>query len=71
VQTEVVGDANSNRRAPRALEVEGRPFKKIEKVFDIIFLQILSINFVKKKSKNNSHVRYLLNFQSKKGPDRG
>ena len=31
-----------------------------------IFLQILSINVVKTKSKNNSHVRYLLNFQSKK-----
>jgi hypothetical protein len=39
---------------------------KIDKVFDIIFLQILSINIVKKKFKNNSHVRYLLNFQSKK-----
>ena len=42
---------------------------KIEKEFDTIFLQILSMNIVKNKSKNNSHVRCLLNFQSKKGPE--
>ena len=34
-----------------------------------IFLQILSINVVKNNSKNNSYVRCLLNFQSKKGPE--
>jgi hypothetical protein len=42
---------------------------KIEKAFDIIYLQILSINIVKNQSKNNSHVRHLLSFQSKKRPE--